>query len=163
MKTNRVRPDTNMEKTNETLTVWQESTDAQEAMSKVLNLPSEAIRANGSKASFPIFAESRGIVIDKTDAKFDRKTVKALRSEFNSLVAEYHVKVKPIAAGLLAADGFRVNSLQPKFNAKSGEFTGCNIAVRREPKGASLTLRAENSLLRKQLAEVMAKLEALPA
>jgi hypothetical protein len=151
-----------MEKTNETLTIWQESTDAQTAMSKVLALPADAIRANGSKASFPIFAEARGIVIDKTDANFDRDAAKALRKEFNSLVAEYHVKVKPIAAGLLAQDGFRVNSLQPKFT-KTGEFNGCNIAVRREPKGASLALRAENSLLRKQLAEVMAKLAALPA
>jgi hypothetical protein len=145
------------------LTVFVEQTNAQIAISKAIGLPIEVIRSNGSKAKFKTFADSRGVVIDKTDSDFDKDAARALRAEFNSFVAEYHAKIKPIAAGMLAADGFRVASLQPKYNAKSGEYQGCNIAVRRELKGAALTLRGENALLRKQLAEMQVKLAALPA
>lgn len=145
-----------------TVTVWHDTDNAQDALSSVLGISGAALRSNGSLASFPMFAKSENVVIDKTDKAYNKDAHKTLRTKFNVLCAEYYAKVKPIAAGILAADGFRVRSLQPKYNAK-GEYLGANIMVRRETKNAGLTMRAENILLKKQLAEMQTKLAALPA
>ena len=145
-----------------TITVFHTQSNAQDAIVAATGLPKEAIRSNGGKGQWKAFAAERGIELDKEAKNYDRDAVKALRAEFNVLMAEYHAKVGPTAAYLLALEGYRVNSLQPKYN-KAGEYQGCNIAVRREPKSAGLTLRGENALLRKQLAEMQTKLAALPA
>jgi hypothetical protein len=120
-----------------------------------ITLPADAAnKAGNGLCRFKAYAAGRGITAIKKDQPgFDRAKVKALRSDFEVIVAQHRQQIRPYGGLIVSDPNWEMRSFKPSAQ-------GTSVTMRYHRVGVTDAAAATIKSLQAELAEMKAKLAA---